>query len=1230
MKFVTTVIMLLLHLSGFAQISVNVYAHLTQPGSIGTLSFDQTISLSTAPLDADGGPVYRARADHMPPYVLYRNNAWLGTVSSDNIYPVSTNRGELRFYGSERNMGYFSVRYVYEMVAPNQVSAGASAATQTCANATMELRSTDNWPLFNDNILNTSVIWEYNLNGLSTWEGLDSSSAGFSFSFVPALYMPAVTSIVNARFRCRVKAQYNDRVYYSPYSKASDYCTIIPAPPVLKNGHAVLVTPACTGKANGRICLPGSALTSASPFMYWLLRPGNVTTPCTMNCGDLVDWSDGIDSVAKGVNVEGVAAGTYTLWLINAGGSAGNCLTPVKVIVPEVAALALNIQSVTHIGCHGGRNGEILVQATGGGGYQYTLKMPGGRVLDNTTGYWNNLAAGVYEAMVSDTTCHEVQRVSVTLTEPAVLTGGIHTWGASCHLPADGGIAVTAPGALITLYNDAGILQTSFSGLPAGRYTVRLADSSYPACPSRDTLVVVNDAVPLSLQLVKTDSVSCHGASDGHLQVIGNGGSIYHLSGPVQMTNTTGDFTHLAAGEYTVQIRRNNPSCNDTLSRRFTIYEPPLLRVTITHRPITCYNAANGYLQANATGGTGRYNYTWERLRQPAWLAAGMQVEDVEPGTYRVTVRDNACSVTSDTVQIMNPLELSIDFVGIREAVCLEDGAAFDIAASGGDGNYTFAYSRDHGETYHSLAPVHIPGEYDIQVTDGKGCMAWAEDTYNIRLPDSLCFETRLSHISCRGNNDGRIDIGASGNGYGLSYSLDNDNWQGSPVFDNLPAGDYNVFVLDDRGCKKLSAVTILEDTSHEVLNISIRELRGVYCGSDTTGSIRFSTSGGTYPYLYSLDNTNWITTPSFSGLSAGSYTIQAKDERGCQTKYATTILAEDPAIRLSARIKPVQCHGTATGEVSIEASGGDGIYHFSWEGLSLTTQDIVRQQAGQYRLVVTDGKGCTATGDYNIAEPAVLRMDIASAGVCDGLQDGIIKVLANGGTGHYTYSLEDADWVPDSVFNNLPAGNYQVVIKDANDCLLQQQVILTKKNIQPSVNFLVVSQNNVSDTLAVREICLPAPDTVNWEFSSAAEWLGTDLYNAPLIRFSQQGDYWIKMSAVFGGCCYNLQKAVRILPYDPLSIPVYQLPASIIDTVMMSPNPNQGYFKCKVQLNKRQQTVITVYDLNGRLIERKQYAPLLLIEDNFDLGKVLPGVYLLRVLTENESKDLPFIISQF
>ncbi|WP_343670748.1 T9SS type A sorting domain-containing protein [Chitinophaga sp.] len=1229
MKFVTTVIILLLHLPGFAQISINVYAHLTASGSIGTLSFDKTMSLSTAVFSAPGGPVYKATVNQLPPFVLYRNDVRIGTVSSSRVYPISSIRGDLQFYGDVSNTGYFSVRYVYEMAAPHQVSAGVSSATQTCANTAIILRSSDNWPLFSDNNLSTSVIWEYNLNGSPAWVGLDSASADFNFSFVPSLYMP-VTGILNVRFRCRIKADYTDKVYYSPYSTASDFYTIIPAPPTLKSTSALVITPACAGKANGKIYLSGSAISSNDPFMYWLLRPGNVTTPCTTNCGDLVDWSNGIDSVAKGVLVKGVAAGTYTLWLINSGGNAGNCLTPIKIVVPEVPALSLSVTSVTHIGCHGAKDGVISIQAAGGGGYNYTLKTPAGEEINNTTGYWKDLTSGTYQAMVSDTTCNDMKSISITLTEPPALVSTINVFGVTCSLPADGRIDIAAPGAIIALYNEEGVPQSSFSGLPAGNYTIRLSDNDHPACPSRDTTVALTAPIPLSLQLIKIDSVSCHGANDGRLQVAGNGsGNRFLLSGPVQMTNTTGDFDHLPAGEYTVQVKRNNPACNDVLSCQYTIYERPPLQVTIQTGPITCYNAANGHMQAHVKGGTGVYHYTWEKLRQPNWFATGSQVEEVEPGTYSVTITDNECNITSDTVVITNPLPLTIDEVRIKEAICLEDGAAFDITASGGDGRYTFDYSWDHGEIYSPLAQIHTSGEYDIRVTDGQGCMAWAPDTYTIHLPDSLYFQVDLTNITCRGNDDGRIDISASGNAYSLSYSLDNSDWQESAVFDRLLAGDYMVYVIDDGGCTKSMAVKLSEDTTRPPLEIKVTGSNGVYCGGDTTGAINFAASGGMAPYKYSLDDTNWATNSYFSGLSAGTYTIRAKDAYGCAAKYPFLITAEDPVIHLSAVVTPVQCYGSSTGELNVAVAGGDGIYHYSWLESSLSTGNLTQLKSGEYHLSVTDGKGCMQSALYTVPQPPPLTMHINTTGVCDGLRDGVIKVLANGGTMNYAYSLGDANWTYDSLFTHLAPGDYTVVIKDANDCLLEEKTILSKKNIQPTVNFLVVSQDNVADTLAVREICLPAPDSVNWEFSPSAEWLGTDSFDAPLIRFSHQGDYWIKMYATFGSCTYTLQKDVNILPFDPLVIPVYQLPSSIIDTVTVSPNPNYGYFKFKVQLNKKQPAIVTVYDLNGRLIDRKQYSPVLLVEDSFDLKNVLPGMYLLRVLTENDSKDVPFIISQ-
>lgn len=1228
MKFVTTVIILLLHLSGFAQISVNIYAHLTQVGIIGSLSLDKTTALSSSPFSATGGPVYSAVVDHIPPFAFYRNDMRMGSVSSGVIYPVSTGSAELEFYGDEIGTGYFSVRYVYDMVAPNQVVAGVSSATQTCANSAISLRSANNWPLFEDGYVRTSVVWEYNVGGSSAWLGLDSSSSSFSYSFVPLLHMP-VTGIVNVRFRCRIKAAYTKKVYYSPYSINSDFYTIIPAPPVVNNVSELVITPACAGKSNGQFYLPGKAIRSAEPLMYWLLRPGNVTTTCTTNCGDLVDFSDGLDSVSRGVRVTGLKAGTYTLWLINSGGTAGNCLTPVKIVVPEIAGLSLTVKSITHVSCYGGRDGVMNVLAAGGGGYTYTLKTPSGAVLNNASGYWKDLSAGIYEVQVSDTTCHDVQRISVTLTSPAKISATINMIPGTCNFPPDGRINLSAAGAVIQLYNEAGVVQSSLAGLPAGKYILKLTDSAHPACPSWDTAVIITGPVPLALQLVKNDTASCQGANDGHLQVTGNG-HLFLLTGPVQMTNTTGDFNHLPAGEYTVQLKRNNITCEEVIIAHYTIYERPPLQVEVLHTPISCYNAANGYLQASVRGGRGSYNYTWEKLRQSNWFASGMQVEDVEPGTYRLTVTDGVCSMSADTIVMTNPAQLAIDYVGIQEAVCLEDGAAFDVRASGGDGQYTFAYSTDHGETYIPAARIHHAGEYDIRVSDGKGCMAWAGDTYTISLPDSLYLQTKLTHITCRGNDDGRIDIIASGNDYGLSYSLDNANWQESPVFDGLLAGDYTVYVMDDRACRKSLGVQLSEDTSRQILGMSITSIRNVYCGADTTGGIQFTTSGGMTPYTYSLDNSTWIATPSFSGLSAGTYTLYAKDELGCMAKQNVVITAEDPAIQLSARVTPVRCYGTPTGELNIVAIGGDGDYHFLLEGTSLEKNNLTQLRAGQYNLSVEDGKGCIVSGEYTIPEPSPLTMKLNTIAVCDGLQDGGIEVLPSGGVLNYAFSLGDGNWSSDAAFRNLSAGNYTVIIKDGNDCLLEQQVMVSKRNIQPTVNFLVVSRGNALDTLAIREICLPVPDSVSWEFSPGAEWLGTDHFNAPLVRFSQQGDYWIRMSATFGACTYDLQKAVNILPYDPLAIPVYQLPAKIIDTVMVSPNPNQGYFKYKIQLKKKQQTTVSVYDLNGRMLARKQFAPGLLIEDSMELGNVLSGMYLLRVLTENDSRDVPFIVSQF
>jgi hypothetical protein len=209
-----------------------------------------------------------------------------------------------------------------------------------------------------------------------------------------------------------------------------------------------------------------------------------------------------------------------------------------------------------------------------------------------------------------------------------------------------------------------------------------------------------------------------------------------------------------------------------------------------------------------------------------------------------------------------------------------------------------------------------------------------------------------------------------------------------------------------------------------------------------------------------------------------------------------------------------------------------------------------------------------------------------------------------------------------------MPAGNYQLKVQDANGCEVSKSFAIGKINVQPDVNFLVASRKNALDTLVIKEISLPAPDHVRWSYHPDAILLGYD-GGTPLIKFATAGTYWVEMTATFGSCTYSQRKELTISAYDPLAGPGYSMPVHVIDTVMLSPNPNDGYFRFKVKLNRKQQVIAYVYDINGVIAGKKQYAPTLEIDDQFSIGITTTGTFILRVITESESRDVRFIISR-
>jgi hypothetical protein len=155
----------------------------------------------------------------------------------------------------------------------------------------------------------------------------------------------------------------------------------------------------------------------------------------------------------------------------------------------------------------------------------------------------------------------------------------------------------------------------------------------------------------------------------------------------------------------------------------------------------------------------------------------------------------------------------------------------------------------------------------------------------------------------------------------------------------------------------------------------------------------------------------------------------------------------------------------------------------------------------------------------------------------------------------------------------------------------------------------------------------VPKPDNVTWEFSPEATVIATNPFDAK-IRYNATGIYPVKMTGHFETCDYTVEKLLNIAPYDPLLTGKDKYLTGI-ESVQITPNPNDGQFKVKVKLYTKQQIHIKVLDFYSKIWYSSRYPADIEFEQDISIPGVLPGTYVLWVVSDNDSRALLFIISQ-
>lgn len=420
------------------------------------------------------------------------------------------------------------------------------------------------------------------------------------------------------------------------------------------------------------------------------------------------------------------------------------------------------------------------------------------------------------------------------------------------------------------------------------------------------------------------------------------------------------------------------------------------------------------------------------------------------PGNYSCVIKTNGC--LSDTAYVTVTGSSSGGFpvtsVFTNPSCNNSTNGQATVTPNGGNGPYTYSWTTNPVQTS-STATGLTGGSYTVFVTDATGCTA--SDTIVVTTPPILTVNTNVVQPSCGSNNGSITANGAGGTGV-LTYSW--STTATTQAINNLPSGNYTVYVTDANGCT-VTATVNLNPANGPTALASINQ--DVSCFGGNNGSANAIANGGNGPYTFVWSNAQ--TGQNATGLNAGTYTVTVTDASGC-TSIDTVLITQPTQITLNIAGFPATCFGSSNGSCVVIPGGGVGPYTYNWMPGNGTQALYNNIPAGNYTVTVTDANGCTDTASAAVTQPTQLVLASNTQPSTCNLPNGSATVNANGGTGPYTYSWTSNPVQTTSNATGLLPGNYTVFVTDVNGCTDTSIVAVQSTNAPASQ---VTAQTNVT-----------------------------------------------------------------------------------------------------------------------------------------------------------------------
>ena len=715
----------------------------------------------------------------------------------------------------------------------------------------------------------------------------------------------------------------------------------------------------------------------------------------------------------------GLGGGTYVVTVRNSSGCEASNQVTVQSMGSEVDA-----QASSNTPCAG-----ATLSLTGGSatpGVTYMWSGPNGYSSTQQSPQILNVSdsqAGVYTVTVTETStnCTGVAAVEVTVNTPNVslLEISDETVCAGENVVLNAVLSCPATGMVSYVWSGPNGFQSTLQSPViqnvttecSGTYSVTATATNVvngESCTATDSKTVIVSLLPqpkVTLSTNKNQSV-CAGSPINAISVNVANGTPTVMNLPLGLTYnpTTRKITGTptTSGTYTIVV--SNPTCG-TATASGTISIIPLPEASLSDNRDQTVCAGSAIMPIVVTA----FNASVSVTNLPAGLSYNPNINRIigtptSSGTYMVVVSGGNCgpTTTTGTITVDQPMPCVIS-VGGNTTICEGNSTVLTASVAGDPDTVTYVWTPSTGIDStigaNVIANPMVTTTYTVSGNLTKGActsMGSVQVTVNVNTLPAVSI-TGPTGV-CPG---GSVTLNAP-EGYN-SYQWSNNTLQRSTMI-NEP-GSYSVTVTDANGCQNNASAYVTTLPSPAVPSVVITN--NTSCALPN-GSIMVTSPIGNFSYSIGGGFQN---SPTFTNLSANTYTLEVKNLSGCLSSSQFEVLDVSNDVDAHASATP-PCLGevmllngfSATPDVTYAWSGPNG---YTSEQQSPQINNVTIDNAGVYTLTVTEVETSCSKIDtvyVSVNVPQHTAVDIEACG----------SYRWNNTTysesGNYIYAHEDAN----------------------------------------------------------------------------------------------------------------------------------------------------------------------------------------------------------------------------